>query len=80
MPRDRSWIQEVEPGEDEPGKPVQDLGGPRVASIHISFANDRDMRKQLELTIDIEGTGSDGTTPSRFGPVTKNGESVKLGD
>jgi tRNA A-37 threonylcarbamoyl transferase component Bud32 len=71
-------IKEVDRGEDEQGKPVG-VSGLLGENIHISFAGDRDMRKQLELTIDIEGRDpTNHTVEIRAGD--KKAEIVKLGD
>jgi hypothetical protein len=71
-------IKEVDRGEDEQGKPVG-ISGLLGENIHISFAGDRDMRKRLELTIDIEGRDpTNHTVEIRAGE--KLTEPVKLGD
>jgi Protein kinase domain len=71
-------IKEIDRGEDEPGKPTE-TSGPLGSVIQISFANDRDMRKRLELTIDIQGRDpTNHTVEIRAGE--KKIEPVKLGD
>jgi hypothetical protein len=71
-------VKEIDRGEDEPGKPTE-TSGPLGSDIHISFANDRDMRKRLELTIVTEGHDPRNTTVEiRAGE--KKVEPVKLGD
>jgi tRNA A-37 threonylcarbamoyl transferase component Bud32 len=72
------YVREVDRGEDEQGKPVQ-ISGLLGEDILISFVGDRDMLKQLELTIDIEGRDpTNHTVEIRAGD--KKTEIVKLGN
>jgi tRNA A-37 threonylcarbamoyl transferase component Bud32 len=72
------YVREVDRGEDEQGKPVA-ISGLLGEDILISFVGDRDMLKQLELTIDIAGRDpTNHTVEIRAGD--KKTVPVKLGD